>query len=297
MAHTRTLGSLVVAAIAVAAAPLGLPASAEAHGHHGGVYVGVGFGGFYGWGPYWGWGPWWGWGPGPYGYGAPVGAALGYAMMSGMGALDLSVKPKQAEVWVDGRYFAEARDLDGDPSYLWLKGGAHHLVMYKAGFRSFDETVEVNVGMIRELKVTLEPGESERPVPAAPEVRTEPAGPAGAEPRPEGVEPRPDGLEPQREGAEPRPRFTEPRAEIAAPPGEPRGAVRLRVRPEDATVYVDGDYRGSARALTGLQLAPGHHRVQVVRPGYEPLEKEFDVEAGRMTDIALSMDRYGGWKY
>ena len=271
MTRTRTLGSLVVAAMAVAAAPLALPASAEAHGHHGGVFVGVGFGGFYGWAPYWGWGPsWgWGWGPWPYSYGAPGGVALGYAMMSGMGALDLGVKPKQAEVWVDGRDFAEARDLDGDPSYLWLEGGAHHLVIYKAGFRSFDESVEVNVGMIRDLKVTLEPGESQPPVPAAPEARSEP---------------------PRSEGAEPR-------AEVAAPQGEPRGGVRLRIRPDDATVYVDGDYRGPAHALPGLWLPPGHHRVEMVRPGFQPLEREFDVEAGRTTDLALSMDRYGGFKY
>jgi PEGA domain-containing protein len=282
MLRTSTLGSLLVAATAVAA-PLGLPASAEAHGHHGGVYVGAGFGGFYGWGPYWGWGPFWGWGPWPYSYGAPGGGALGYAMMSGMGALDLSVKPKQAEVWVDGKYFAEARDLDGDPSYLWLKAGPHHLVLYKAGFRSFDETVDVNVGMIRELRVALEPGESAPPVPAAPEVRTEP--------------PVPEGAAPQGEVAEPRLEGPGPRAEIAGPQGEPQDAVRLRVRPEDATVYVDGDYRGSAHVLAGLWLTPGHHRVQLVRPGYQPLEKEFEVEAGRTTDLALSMDRYGGWKY
>jgi PEGA domain-containing protein len=289
MARTRTLGSLVVAAI-VAVTPIGLPASAEAHGHHGGVYVGVGFGGFYGWGPYWGWGPFWGWGwgPWPYGYGAPGGVGLGYAMMSGMGGLDLSVKPKQAEVWVDGKYFAEARDLDGDPSYLWLKGGAHHLVLYEAGFRSFEEDVEVNVGMVRELKVTLEPGESQPPVPAVPEVRSGP-------PRPEGTEPHAEADEPRAEAGEAR--SSEPRAPMAEPQGEPQGAVRLRIRPEDATVYVDGDYRGTARALQGLRLPPGHHRVEVVRPGYQPLEKEFDVEAGRPTDLALSMERYGGWKY
>ena len=299
MARTRTLGSVIVAAMAVGAAPLGLPASAEAHGHHGGVYVGVGFGGFYGWGPYWGWGPWWGWGwgPWPYAYGAPGGATLGYAMMSGMGGLDLSVKPKQAEVWVDGRYFAEARDLDGDPSYLWLKGGAHHVVIYNAGFRSFDETLDVNVGMIRELKVTLEPGESQPPVPAAPEVRPEPPGPGDAGPRVESPEPRPEATEPRPEGPMPGPGGTTPRAEIAVPQGEPRGAVRLRIRPEDATVYVDGDYRGPAGALRGLRLPPGQHRVQLVRPGYQPIEKEFAVEAGRTTELALAMDRYGGWKY
>jgi hypothetical protein len=298
MTRTRTLGSLVVV-VALAALPLGSPASAEAHGHHGGVYVGVGFGGFYGWGPYWGWGPWWGWGwgPSPYYYGAPGGAVLGYAMMSGMGGLDLSVKPKEAEVWVDGKYVADARDLDGDPSYLWLKGGSHHVVIYKAGFRSFDEDIDVNVGMVRELKLKLEPGESQPPVPAARETRSEtpradsgmPQGEA-AEPSVEG-EPRPEGGKPPAEGAPPRAGFAAP------PPGEPQGAVRLRIRPEDATVYVDGDYRGSGGALRGLWLAPGHHRVEIVRPGFQPLEKEFDVEAGRTTDLALSMERYGGWKY
>jgi hypothetical protein len=289
MTRTRTFGPLLVAAMAAAAAPLALPVSAEAHGHHGGVFVGVGFGGFYGWGPYWpswGWGApyWgWGWGPWPYYYGAPGGVALGAAMMSGMGGLDLSVKPKQAEVWVDGKYVAEARDLDGDPSYLWLKGGGHHLVVYKAGFRSFDEDVDVGVGMVRELKVTLEPGESKPPVPAAPEFRSE--------------APRPEGAEPRGNVGEPRPEGAETRGEVATPQGEPRGAVHLRIRPEDATVYVDGDYRGPARALPGLWLPPGHHRVELVRPGFQPLEKEFDVEAGRTTDLALSMDRYGGWKY
>jgi len=279
MRRTRTVGSLVVAATAALVTPLAVPAPAEAHGHHGGVYVGVGFGGFYGWGPYWGWGmPYWGWGPWPYYYGAPGGGVLGYAMMSGMGALDLSVKPKQAEVWVDGRYVADARDLDGDPSYLWLKGGAHHLVLYEAGFRSFEEDVDVNVGMIKELKVRLEPGESEPAVPAAPEARSAP--------------PRPEGAEPHVEAAAPPAGPAAPRAEA-----EPQAGVRLRVRPDDASVYVDGEYRGSASAIRGLRLAPGHHRVEVVRPGYQPLEKEFDVEAGRMTDLALSMEKYGGWKY
>jgi hypothetical protein len=280
MLRTRTLGSLVVAATVVVT-PLVLPAPVQAHGHHGGVYVGVG--GFYGWGwgPYWGW-PYGGWGPWPYYYGAPGGGTLGYAMMSGLGGLDLSVKPKDAEVWVDGKYFAEARDLDGDPSYLWLKEGPHRVVLYKAGYRSFDEDVAVNVGMIRELKVTLVPGESQPPVPAAPEARPEP-------PRPEGP--------PRAEAAEPRAEATPPRAEVTPPQGEPRGAVHLRVRPEDATVYVDGEYRGTARALENFQLSPGHHRVELVRPGYQPLGTEFDVAAGQTTDIALSMEKQGGWKY
>jgi len=271
MLRSRTVGSLVLAVTALVVTPLGLPASAEAHGHHGGIYVGVGFGGFYGWGaPYWGWGaPYWGWGwgwPGPY-YGAPGGGALGYAMMSGMGALDVDVKPKQAEVWVDGKYVADARDLDGDPSYLWLKQGSHHVVLYKAGFRSFEGDVDVHVGIIREFKVKLEKGES------APPVRTAPAPPPES-PRPESAEPR-----------------------VEAAPSGPGGDVRLRVEPRDASVYVDGTYRGSGRDVPSLRLPAGHHRIELARPGFSSFAKEFDVEADRTIDLQLSMDRSGGFKY
>ena len=34
-------------------------------------------------------------------------------------------KPDRADVWVDGKYVGEARDLDGYPSYLWLEKGPH----------------------------------------------------------------------------------------------------------------------------------------------------------------------------
>jgi hypothetical protein len=276
MLRTPTIGSLVVATALLGAAP-GTPAPAGARGHHGGVYVGVGYGGFYGWGPYWGWGApyWgWGWGPGPYGYGyGAQPALLGYAMMSGMGGLDVDAKPNRAEVWVDGKYVSDARDLDGNPAYLWLKQGTHHVVLYKAGYKSFDEEMDVRAGMLRQLKVQLEKGESQPPVRAA------------AEPRPET---RP---------AEPRVEAPMPQAEAPMPQGEPHGEVGLRVEPRDATVYIDGKFLGIARELGVLQLPAGHHRVDLARPGYRELTKEFDVEAGRKSELALSMERGGGWKF
>ena len=283
MLRTRTVGSLVVAATTLVVTPLSLPRAAEARGHHhGGVYVGVGFGGFYGWGPYWGWG-WpgywgygWGWGPGPYSYGAPAGGALGYAIMSGMGALDVNVKPNKAEVWVDGKYVADARDLDGDPSYLWLKQGTHHIVVYKAGFRSFEQDVSIHTGVIRELKLTLEKGESQPPALAAPDARQEP-------PRPESTEPRPE--------------TAQPRVEAVEPAHGPQGELTLRVQPGDATVYVDGAYRGTARELRRLRLPAGHHRVELVRPGFQAVSRELEVEADRTSELAVALEKTGGWKY
>ena len=280
MLRTRTIGSLVVAATTLLVTPL-VPREALAHGH-GHVVVGVGLGGFYGWGPYWGWGPYggggWGWGPGPYYYGEPGRGVLGYAMASGMGALDMNVKPNRAEVWVDGRYVADARELDGDPSYLWLKQGTHHIVVYKSGYRSYERDVDVHVGVIRELKAVLEKGESQPPVPAPPA----PPVARGEAPPPQSAEPRGEALPPRVE---------------AEPEAGPHGYVTLRVQPVDATVYVDGQYRGTARDLRRLQLPAGHHRVEIVRPGYLALEKEVDLGADRTVDLDLSLERSGGWKY
>lgn len=267
MLRRGTVGSCVVAAAALLGTSVSLPATAEAHGHHGGIYVGVGFGGFYGWGPYYGWGGWgapywgWGWGPGPYYYGGAA-SLVGYAMASGMGGLDVDVKPNQAEVWVDGKFVAEARDLDGDPSYLWLKQGAHRVAVYKAGYRTFEEEMDVRTGIVRGLKLQLQKGESTPPKRAAD---------ATAAPAVKAAE-----------------KAGEMRAESPRP--EPSG-VRLRAIPADATVYLDGQFRGTAGEAAELHIAPGRHRIELVRPGFRPLDKEFDVEAEHPLELELSMER------
>jgi hypothetical protein len=171
----RKRARIVVALALALAGTIALPPRvAEAHGRgghggHGGVYVG----GFYGYGPGWGYGysPWWGFGPywgawGPYGYSAPNnGVDMNVAMMTGYGAVEMNVKPNRADVWVDGKWVGEARDLDGYPSYLWLSDGPHRLAVYKGGFKTFDEEISVQRGMKTEIKVQLEPGDSAPPGP------------------------------------------------------------------------------------------------------------------------------------
>jgi hypothetical protein len=174
------------AAALVAGAVLALPANAAAHGRGGVV---VHFGGYYGFGPYGGWGPYWGWGPwywppyGPYGYYPEGGVDHGLAMMAGFGAVDIDAKPNQADVWVDGKFVAQARDLDGYPSFLWLKQGEHTIALYKGGYRTFEEKIEVQPGMQTKLRVRLERGQSEPPgrkpgEPASPTVPAQPSGKA-----------------------------------------------------------------------------------------------------------------------
>jgi hypothetical protein len=164
----RALASAVLLTIALA--PGAAYAQHHGGGHgHGRVVVG---GGFYG--PWWGFGMGLGygfygpWGYGPWGYpggyyGPEGGVSMGVAMMSGFGGVDLDVKPNRADVWVDGKYVGEARDLDGYPSYLWLKEGVHRLQIQKGGYKLFDEEIEMQPGLKKNLRVRLEPGESEPP--------------------------------------------------------------------------------------------------------------------------------------
>ena len=150
-----------VAALALALFTLGASRDAAAHPHGHVVFYGGFYGGWDPWGFGYGWGPYWGWG-GPYPY-PSGGVDMGAAMVSGMGAVDLNVKPNRADVWVDGRYYGEARDLDGNPSYLWLPDGGHRLQVYKGGFKVFDEQIDVRRGMKADLKIKLEPGEGTPP--------------------------------------------------------------------------------------------------------------------------------------
>ena len=60
-------------------------------------------------------------------------------------------------------------------------------------------------------------------------------------------------------------------------PGD--GALRLKVKPRDAQVFVDGYYVGIVDDFDGvfqrLHLEPGPHRIEVRAPGFETLT--FDV--------------------
>jgi hypothetical protein len=75
-----------------------------------------------------------------------------------------------------------------------------------------------------------------------------------------------------------------------APSGE-RGRLRLNVLPEDASIYVDGQFKGSARQASSLELAAGRHRIEVVRPGFRTDERDFEVETGVTRELSVELQR------
>jgi len=69
------------------------------------------------------------------------------------------------------------------------------------------------------------------------------------------------------------------------------GTLHLDLNPPDASVYVDGEFRGAGRRVENLRLAPGRHRIEVVRPGYRTVEREIDVRAGEASRVEIDLGR------
>ena len=101
------------------------------------IYYPWGWGGF-GVGAYYGWYDPWGWSD-PWGYGGA--AASGYDDYNG--ALKLKVKPRQADVYVDGYYAGAVDDFDGTFQKLKLEPGPHRIEIRLEGFQTLSFEVRI----------------------------------------------------------------------------------------------------------------------------------------------------------
>lgn len=73
----------------------------------------------------------------------------------------------------------------------------------------------------------------------------------------------------------------------------PAGALRLKVTPHEAQVFVDGYYAGIVDEFDGvfqrLKLEPGPHRIEISSDGYEPLMFEIRALPDRTTTYKGSL--------
>jgi hypothetical protein len=105
-------------------------------------YVPIGFGGYYGgfgynpyfYDPFWGY---YGYSPGYYGYGGyGYGGGGYYSSQAGYrdtGSLRLKVKPREAQVFVDGYYMGTVDQFDGVFQRLRLESGGHRIELRGEG--------------------------------------------------------------------------------------------------------------------------------------------------------------------
>lgn len=183
-----------------------------------------------------------------------------------IGSVRVLVDPPKTRVYVDGYYAGIVDDFDGLFQRLNLSSGRHEITLKLEGYRShririyvpLDQTIKIHHDMVRGT---------------------------GEDPEEWMGEPQGEGRYEERGGAEDRDEDVD-----AEGREEALGTLRLGVRPQDASIYVDGAFRGTGR-LRSLSLPPGRHHVEIVRPGYRTLEREIEVQAGEATDLDVDLDR------
>lgn len=258
------------------------------------VVLGVGFG----YGPYYGgfWSPFW-YNPFYYGW-YPIYPAHpaywdGYGYGYYWSAARLEMKPKDAQVYLDGYYVGIVDQFDGVFQRLDVPTGEHEIAVYLPGFHTYRQRVLFRPGETYHFKAILQPlapGAPPEPQPQPSPIVRQPYQPRQYGPRqygPPGGYPAP----PPEPGAG-RPAPPPPPSQPRAPGAEGEfGTLAIRVQPADATVVIDGDRwdspEGGSRLL--VQLAAGQHRIDVSKEGYKPYSSTIEIHPGETQNINVSL--------
>ncbi len=73
------------------------------------------------------------------------------------------------------------------------------------------------------------------------------------------------------------------------------GKISLKVEPEEASCYLDGNFwisgKEASRLHSPLQILEGKHIINVVYPGYEEYEKEIEIKEGEYLEIIIVLNK------
>jgi hypothetical protein len=227
---------------------------------------------------YWNWGLGWHYGYSPYYYSGfygydPYFYNRRYYSSYRTGSVRVMVEPAETRVYVDGYYAGVADDFDGLFQRLNLSPGRHEVTFKLEGHRSFKVKVYVPLDQTVKIRHRMAQGTGED---ESAEVVGRPSDYARYE---------------ERRRADEADYGADELEEDEDAVGEDGGTLRLSGSPADASVYVDGDFKGTVRQLRRIRLSPGKHRVELVRPGYRTFEREIEIRAGRATDLQIDLDR------
>jgi hypothetical protein len=239
---------------------------------------------------YLGWYPFYAQYPRPY---------YGYGYAGNWSSARLDVKPREAQVYLDGYFVGVVDQFDGVFQRLDLPAGEHELTVYLKGYRPFRQKTLFRPGESYHIKAGLEPL---------------PAG-AADEPPPQPAANRPDPYTQNQYRRDPRePYGREPSGDPNQPPDEPGrtsplpdrpgdrrggnraesagfGTLNIRVQPSDAVVIIDGEKWDSPEGGSRLvvQLAGGSHRVEVRKDGFKPYSGTVQIRGGEAQTLNISL--------
>jgi len=226
------------------------------------------------------------WGPYPYPYPYPF-----HPPADPGAAIRLEVKPREAEVYVDGFYAGVVDDFDGTFQRLRVPPGEHTITLYLDGYHSVTQKVNLEPDNTFRIKYVMQKLGANEPAEARPVQPNPPQ-----EPMPQGGfvqpgEPRP--MPPARRGPPPRPMPPPENHPNAAPaPGAAGyGTLAIRVQPGDAEILIDGQpWHGSTGSDQLLvEVAGGRHAVDIRKSGYIGYVTEVQVRPGETTPLNVSL--------
>ncbi|GEM_PF-1589326 len=64
----------------------------------------------------------------------------------GLSAYDINIRPKDADIFLDGVYVGKADDFDGSPKFLVVKPGTHTITARKSGYKTYTVRVQIKRG-------------------------------------------------------------------------------------------------------------------------------------------------------
>jgi hypothetical protein len=221
----------------------------------------------------------------PYGY--------GYRYAEPDAAVRLDVKPKEAEVFVDGYYAGVVDDFNGTFQRLYVSPGDHEIELWLDGYRTVKQKVYLTRDNTFKIKYQMErlgAGEA-------------------AEPKPQPINPEQFATQPRMPPPMGRPptarRMPPPQAPPPPPPDDPRaapdapraprnaayGTLAIKVQPADAEISIDGEnWRGpGGQDRLTVEVAEGSHTVEIRKSGYRTYVTQVDVRRGQATPLNVSL--------
>jgi hypothetical protein len=224
-------------------------------------YPGFGFGFTYS--PFWY--PWSYYGPYPY---APY-------WFDDSSDLRIQVTPREAEVYVDGRFAGHVDDYDGVFQRLRVEPGGHEITLYHERYRPVTEKLYLSPRAGYKIQRAMEPLGPGEPAPPRP-------APSAEAPEPERR------MRPGPGPYAPAPGRGQSQRETRA---EGFGTLAIRVQPADAEVFVDGERWRSPDSTNRLvlELSDGAHRVEIRKDGHQPDVSTVRVRAGETATLNVSL--------
>ncbi len=200
----------------------------------------------------------------------------------GSAAIRTLVKPRRAEVYVDGYYAGIVDDFDGTFQKLYLAPGEHVIELRLEGHRTFRQRILATPSHTQKIHhemVPLGPGETDETEP--------PEEPVGELPK--------ESQEFRDRPASPPPPSTAPPPPTASVPRSNSlvrfGILTLRVQPAEAQVRIDGEVWGHLGGMEELSihLPAGTHWIELLRDGQPAFSTEVEIRLGLTTPLNIKL--------